>query len=149
MFNDTFYALSTSAHGVAVHFPIALLIVSIVMDVLANRRPALRQTAWYLLLIGTLGAVLATITGLIAHLPYEESQYTGAIERHQYTAFATTAVFVALAAWRWRSARRDDLPSSAVYVGVSLLGLAVLVVTGYLGGQLVYELGVGVNGVSR
>lgn len=122
IFNETFYVLSSSAHAFVVHFPLALLVVSIAMDLLARRRPAFQQTAWYLLVIGALGAVAATVTGLIAHLPYEESQYIAAIERHQYSAFATTAVFVTLAVWRWRSARRATLPTSALYVGASLLG---------------------------
>ena len=149
----TFENLINHAHGAINHFPIALLFVSVGLDLFAllKKRPNLHRSAWLLLMLGMIGAIAATVTGLIAHLPYEEeSTLLAAIEPHQYTAFAATAVFGALSAWRWRSlGRGSDVGGSATYLAVALLGLVVLGITGFLGGNLITEWGIGVRGVTR
>ena len=138
-------------HGAINHFPIALLFVSVGFDLFAGKRPNLRFSAWLLLALGTIGAVAATVSGLVAHLPYEDDPVlASAIEVHQYTAFAATAVFAALAAWRWFSLwRGSDVGGTRAYLVLALLGLSVLGVTGLLGGNLLTEWGIGVEGVTR
>ena len=145
---DLFWQLTGHAHAALSHFPIALLIVGVVLDVVARRRPNLAFTAWIMWVIGAIGAVISTVSGLIAHLPYEEagSAAVQAIEIHQYLAFAATAVFVALTVWRWRS-RRRDLSRSQVFTTLSVVGVAVLLLTGFYGGQLA-NYGVGVDPVT-
>ena len=148
----TFENLINHAHGAINHFPIALLFVSVGLDLFALlKRPNLHRPAWLLLMLGMIGAIAATVTGLIAHLPYEEDPtLVAAIEPHQYTAFAATAVFAALSAWRWRSLGRGwDVGGSAPYLAVALLGLVVLGITGFLGGNLITEWGIGVRGITR
>ena len=153
--NPDFFAfenLANHAHGAINHFPIALLFVSVGLDLFAlARKPALHGPAWLLLVLGTMGAIAATVTGLISHLPYEEDPILlAAIEPHQYTAFAATAVFAALTAWRWRSVRRGaELGGEAAYLTVALLGLVVLGIAGFLGGNLLSEWGIGVKGLTR
>ncbi len=148
----TFENLVNHAHGAIAHFPIALLFVSVGLDLVAVvKKPNLRWSAWLLLVLGTIGAVVTTITGLISHFPYEEDPVLlAAIEPHQYTAFAATAVFSALTVWRWRSVRRGtDVGGSSAYLALALLGLVVLGVTGFLGGNLLSEWGIGVRGITR
>lgn len=133
-------------HPILVHFPIALLVASWGLDIAGRRWPALHASGWITLLLGALATVPATISGLIAHIPYEESSAIEAIENHQYLAFATTAFFLALAFWRWRALRRGtELGGGGRYLGLALLGLLLLVLTGANGGYLVYELGLGVE----
>ena len=52
-------------HPIVVHFPIALLCASVAFDILARRWPAggFRDTSFYCLLAGALGAALAVVTG--------------------------------------------------------------------------------------
>lgn len=148
----TFENLINHAHGAINHFPIALLFVSVGLDFFALlKRPNLHRTAWLLLVLGTIGAVAATVTGLIAHLPYEEDPtLLAAIEPHQYTAFAATGVFAALTVWRWRSlGRGSDVGGGTPYLALALLGLIVLGITGLLGGNLLTEWGIGVRGITR
>ena len=148
----TFENLINHAHGAINHFPIALLFVSVGLDLFALlKRPNLHRPAWLLLMLGMVGAVAATVTGLIAHLPHEEDPtLLAAIEPHQYTAFAATAVFASLSAWRWRSlGRGSDVGGSALYLAVALLGLVVLGIAGFLGGNLITEWGIGVRGITR
>jgi uncharacterized membrane protein len=147
----TFENVVNHVHGAINHFPIALLFASVGFDLFAGKRPNLRFSAWLLLALGTIGAVAATVSGLVAHLAYEDDPVlASAIEVHQYTAFAATAVFAALAAWRWFSLRRgSDVGGSRAYLVLALLGLSVLGVTGFLGGNLLTEWGIGVQGVTR
>ncbi len=101
--SDFFENLFNHVHNAVTHFPIALLFVSAGMDYFAGKRPGLRSGAWILLVLGTLGTVAATVTGLLAHLAYEDdSILLSAIDRHQYLGFATTALFIGLTAWRRR-----------------------------------------------
>ena len=146
-----FENLMNHLHGALNHFPIALLFVSAGLDSVAGKRPSLRSSAWLLLVLGTLGAIAATISGLLAHLAYEDNPYLlSAIEVHQYLAFATTALFAFLTAWRWRSLRRSsDIGGNLMYLALILLGLVILGVTGFVGGNLVTEYGIGVEGVTR
>lgn len=147
----TFENLVNHGHRAINHFPIALLFVSVGLDLFAGKRPNLRFSAWLLLALGAIGAVAATVSGLVAHLAYEDDPtLLSAMEVHQYTAFAATAIFAALAAWRWFSLRRgSDVGGTWAYLALALLGLVVLGVTGFLGGNLLTEWGIGVEGVTR
>jgi uncharacterized membrane protein len=146
----TFENLVNHVHGAINHFPIALLFVSVGFDLFAGKRSNLRFSAWLLLALGAIGAVASTVSGLVAHLAYEDDPvFASAIEVHQYTAFAT-AIFAALAAWRWFSLRRgSDIGGTWAYLASAVLGLILLGVTGLLGGNLLTEWGIGVEGVTR
>ena len=146
-----FENLMNHFHGALNHFPIALLFVSAGLDFVAGKRPSLRSSAWLLLALGTLGAIAATVSGLLAHLAYEDDPYLlSAMEVHQYLAFATTALFAALTAWRWRSLKSgSDIGGKPVYLALILLGVVILGVTGFLGGNLLTEYGIGVKGITR
>ncbi len=79
-----FENLMNHLHGALNHFPIALLFVSAGLDFVAWKRPNLRSSAWLLLVLGTLGAIAATVSGLLAHLAYEDDPYLlSAMEVHQ------------------------------------------------------------------
>lgn len=147
----TFENLMNHAHGALNHFPIALLFVSAGLDLVAGKRSNLRTSAWLLLVLGTLGAIAATVSGLLAHLAYEDDPVLlAAIEPHQFTAFGATALFAVLTAWRWRSLRHgSDVGGNRVYLALILLGLVGLGVTGFLGGNLVTEWGIGVRSITR
>ena len=138
-------------HGATTHFPIALLFVSAGLDVAARRWPGLRSAAWLLLALGAVGAVVGTLTGLAAHFAYENvERLHDPIERHQNLGFVSTAIFAGLAAWRWRSLRLGkDAGGTRLYGILMLVGLAVLGLTGLLGGNLNLEWGVGVKGITR
>lgn len=120
------------------------------MDHFAGKRTGLRGGAWLLLVLGTFGTIAATVTGLVAHLAYEDdSVLLSAIDPHQSLGFATTALFVGPTVWRWRSVRGGDAGGTRAYLAVALAGLAVLGPTGFLVGNLLMEWGIGVRGVTR
>ena len=137
-------------HPIIVHFPIALLCASVAFDVLARRWPtgSFRDTSLYCLLAGVLSAVLAVVTG---GMEEELAERAGApesvLELHESLGTVTLVVFAVLLGWRlamqWGWVK--DIPS--LTLGLGAIGLVMLALTGYWGGELVYTYGIGVKGV--
>lgn len=163
-------------HPIVVHFPIALLITSVALDVIALfvRRWHLVYGATWLLGFGVVGALAAGLTGSISARSARTANVGSLLSLHQTLGFATGFVFAALFVVRiiWLAPRilaalqsrqlalagierqlRGLLPGlwservSPLLVGVyltgSLVGVTLLALTGYLGGALVYDHGVG------
>ena len=137
------------AHPILVHFPIALLVVCGVMSYAGLRYPHLLETTWLLLLIGGLSTIPVTISGLIAHIPYEETALYEVVERHQMFGFVTTVVFLALIGWRWQARRAgaDNGFSWPFLIGLTI-GVLFVFMAGSTGGDLVYDYAVNVRAVN-
>jgi uncharacterized membrane protein len=136
------------AHPILNHFPIALLVVSWVLDQAPRWVPKVRASAWVTLVLGTVAALPTVVSGIIAGFPYEGSSANAAIETHERLGLATLLIFGSLTLWRWRSRRRgNEVGATWQYTVLGLVGVGVLLLTGYYGGNLVYELGVGVKGM--
>lgn len=135
-----------SAHPLVVHFPIALLLTSVGVDLaaLGLRRPNLHRIALWNLSLGVVGAGAAVLTGLQAEDVAKHSfEIWQVIELHKRLGFSTLILGAMSAAWRL--ARRDQLTTRA-RAATLLLALAMtatLTWGAYLGGRLVYEFGVG------
>ncbi len=137
-------------HPIVVHFPIALLCASVAFDILARRWPTggFRDTSLYCLLAGVMGAALAVVTG---GMEEELAERAGApesvLELHESLGTATLIVFVALLCLRLAMQRGwiKDLP--ALSIGLGVIGIVILALTGYWGGELVYVYGIGVQAV--
>ena len=80
-------------HPITVHFPIALLVVSAGSSVVLRFKHIanLRETSWLLLWIGTLGALVASVTGVISH--FEATDLHDVIETHQMWSFCRHCFF--------------------------------------------------------
>ena len=135
-----------SLHPLIVHFPIALLLTSVALDLLALllRRPTLHRIALWNLCLGTLGAGAAILTGLeaedVAKHSFEIWQVIGL---HKRLGFCT--LILGLMGSGVRLMRRDRLAPLA-RGGIIALAVAMtttLVWGAFLGGRLVYEFGVG------
>jgi len=137
-------------HPILSHFPIALLVTSWLLDLAARWKRPLHESAWLLLVLGTLGTIPAVITGIIDHFPYEQLSVAEAVETHQFLGMGTMVIFLGLTMWRWRSRRGPgDVGRGWLYTTLMLIGIGVLTLTGANGGHLVYELGVGVKEIVR
>lgn len=139
-------------HPLIVHFPIALLLTSVLADLLALLRPGtvFKDVALFLLILGVIGAIAAGVSGeraaeAVAHLP----DLREAVEQHEDLATGTIWLFVALLLSRLYMVIKGRFVSifRAAYFIVSLVAGGLLMATAYSGGSLVYERGAGVKPV--
>jgi uncharacterized membrane protein len=142
-------------HPVVVHFPIALLTVAVVIDLLSVFRPrhrSLRDGATWMYLAGTACALAAYFTGslgadaLMLELTPEQP-VAEAIAVHETWAFRSAWFFAFLASLRLAvsfvfPARRVILIGAFL---LAVVGLAMLAETVEHGAELVYGHGVGVT----
>lgn len=136
-------------HPIFVHFPIALLLVSFGLTAVARLRPEFHETSWLLLVLGGLSTLPATITGLIAHEPYEETASMMFIQSHEMLGIIGTVFTLGVLLWRWQSRKRgEDVGLTTPYLAVAIVGMLWLFVLGGTGGELVYEHGINVRGIN-
>jgi uncharacterized membrane protein len=140
-------------HPVLVHFTIGLLSTSVVLYFAARFlgtapwRERFRVAAELNLWMGALVTGLTVGAGMIAFgsAPQgEDAAYLKAV--HSWFAYGTFTLFALLAALSaWRRRRDAAAPLSGSFLAGLLLALAALGTTGYLGGELVFHHGVGVQ----
>lgn len=135
-----------SAHPLVVHFPIALLLTGVALDLvaLARKRPQLHRIALWNLALGVLAAGVAVGTGLRAEGVAKHSfEIWQVMELHKR--LGITTLILGLMAVSWRLKQRDQLTTRARLVTTALLLVmtATLLWGAHLGGRLVYEFGVG------
>lgn len=152
-------------HPIFVHFPIALLTVYAIAELL--RFKSLRSTAYFfyvkavLIITGVLSALLALNTGETAeHL--QDKSLRPLIEMHSAFATASTWIFVILALaylvgiiersqyneklqnsffakiWNIKIRVANYILSSYISFIIALVGLVTITITGALGGAIVY-----------
>jgi uncharacterized membrane protein len=139
-------------HPFVVHFPIALLTFCLLFELAAwfGRRPALSQIGWWLQFIGTLGVIASVLSGVVAEASGGTALLRAAetFERHEQLAFGVSVVFAVLIFFRFSSHRKLPPGWPRLYLGVLAVTVALLLATGWLGGELVFTYGVGVTSPS-
>ena len=141
--------LQRDLHPIIVHFPIALLVLSFTLSLFWQRNERLNAASWLLLVVGGFATLPAVVTGLISHLPYEDTALAGVIEQHQLLGLIGSALTLGLLTWRYRSRRKgNDVGSKPYYLAIAGIGIVWLVVLGGTGGNLVYEYGTNVDGIN-
>ena len=136
-------------HPVNVHFPVALVTTSFALAVISRFKSEFLFPSWITLVCGVLFMIPAVITGGISHIPYEKTPLHDVIEIHESLAFVTTLYFTGLLIVRWRSIRKNrDMGNSWIFLGIMALGMALLILTGGNGGNLVYQHGINVRGIN-
>jgi uncharacterized membrane protein len=124
-------------HVVVIHFPIALFMASAFFDTLARwrRDRALATAAYYNLLGAAVAALPAVATGLIAwQWLLEGEKLRGNLRLHLILGLTSAGLIWLLAWWRSRQRRRDEGQFTISYLVVELLAVAVIAVTGHIGG---------------
>ena len=130
-------------HPALVHLPIALLPLAVGADLLGSMtgNKSLLSFGQKAICVAAAGAVASAVTGLIAG---EEVNVKGVSQdmlmTHRNLNFVATVVASGMALWRAEHRRPN-----AIYLGTGAAGIGVLAYTAYLGGKLVYDVGVGVE----
>lgn len=140
---------ATHLHAIIIHFPIALLLVGFLSELLALfiKKDFLKNTAFYLLLLGALGAIAAYVSGNYAGDGIEEGPLKIPMELHEQAALITLWLAIITALFSVLIYYFKIQNYKAKWAGILLYALLAVSVarTGYLGGQLVFSHGVGVE----
>lgn len=137
-------------HLMLVHFPIALLFVAVIFEVIGHLRARedVQKAGLYTLLAGFAGAVLAAFTGKVAEESLERfvTRRPGGpalLEAHELAAYATVGIFAAVLLWRTLGRRTLRGPVLVAYLLLAAVGLGSLGVAGFLGGEMAHPQGRG------
>jgi len=125
-------------HVVLIHFPIALFLAAVAFDLLGlwTRRQGLLEAAYYNLLGAALSTVPAIGTGLLAwRFQLEGQALKGVLLLHLVFACAS-GVLIWLVFLIHLRARRRAAPLPAYRLAIEFLGVALVALTGHLGGFL-------------
>ncbi len=130
-------------HVVLIHFPIALFIVGVSFDLLAQStgRRGLADAAYFNFVMAAISTVPVLITGILAwQFALEGAKLKGILLAHLVLGCVST-VLICVVWWIHFRSRRDRAVLPGFRIPLELLGIALVAVTGHLGGFLS-----GVNG---
>jgi uncharacterized membrane protein len=131
-------------HPMLVTFPIGLLLTALIFDIihLVSDEPRWAEVSWYMIPAGIIGGLVAAVPGLIDWLAIPAGTRAKRIGlTHALGNVVVLALF--LLSWLLRRDSPGVLPTEAVVA--EFLGAGIMAVTGWLGGELVDRLGVGVD----
>ena len=124
-------------HPVIIHFPIALFIISVALDVLAiwKANPIMAKAAYYNLVAAALTAPVAIATGLTAwQWQLEGAKLKGNLLLHLSFALASSGMIWLLCAWRFPQRKNPQQTPGIIYIFLALCTVLLIAITGHLGG---------------
>jgi len=127
-------------HGGATHFPIALLMVSVVFDHAGFwwrdelRRREFRAAGFHCLLLAAAVSPFAVLSGLV--LSKGQLMGTGALALHHVFIWPAFGLLTGLAVWRLVVRERASRRASGRYLVLATLTVAAMLTAGYWGGEM-------------
>ena len=131
-------------HQMLIVFPLGVLAMSLVFDLIARfaDAPKLHEAAYAMIAAGIVSGLLAAVFGLIDFLAIPNGTRAKRIGAMHGIG---NVIVVALFAASWWLRRDDPLRPETIAIALSVAAAALAGVTGWLGGELVDRLGVGVD----
>jgi len=131
-------------HPMIVHFPIALITIGFLADVLSmffREEKCLSKTGLYLMVIGALAAVTAWSTGQLFTNEPSQGAIVEIFEKHETGALITMIIMLIGAAFRIWLVKNKKEESNLKWVsfGLYLIGFCAVTFTGFMGGTMVYN----------
>jgi uncharacterized membrane protein len=134
-------------HPLLVAFPIGLLVASFIFDLLNlwENRELWQTLAFYNMAGGLIGAVLAAVPGLLDYAALKDEKVLQIAHWHFGVNVALLGIYAANVWLRTASGKAYSGDLQIVPFFLSIIGQLLLVVSGWLGGELVYVHGVAVD----
>jgi uncharacterized membrane protein len=134
-------------HPMLIPFPIALWVFSLIADLIYAGRddPAWGWIAFYTLAGGIIGAVLAAVFGIIDYFSIRDKKVSRIAAWHARINVLALLLFAASFYLRTGSGARLTGGSLSIPLALSIIGVVSITISGWLGGELVYKHGVGVE----
>jgi uncharacterized membrane protein len=130
-------------HPMLVTIPIGLWIFSLVADLVALRSGTPQTwalVAFYTMIGGIVGALVAALPGLVDLLSLKDAAIRKTAVMHMSINLTIVALYAVNAWMRWQASATGN-----VTLMLSILAIAMLLVSGWLGGKMVYLAKVGVS----
>lgn len=134
-------------HPALVHFPIGLFILSLILELgsyFADFSTSLIRASYYAMAVALVAALLAAFAGF--------ADWSDIRSDHPAKGMATTHMILNLTATGLfginlllRTGQPEATTPTALNLLLSLVGVGIFLVSGYLGGKMVYDDGVGVG----
>jgi uncharacterized membrane protein len=137
--------LGHPVHPILIVFPLGLLIMALIFDVIyfATDNGAFATAAYWDIAAGIIGGLLAAVFGLIDWLNIPNGTRAKTVGMWHGIGNVVVVALFALS-WWLRSSDPAHVPSTTAFI-LALVGIGIGAVTGWLGGELVDRLGVGVD----
>jgi uncharacterized membrane protein len=135
-------------HPMIVPFPIGLWVFSLIADVIFLWRgnPVWKDyIAFYTLLGGIIGAAAAAVPGFIDWLSLKNREVVKIANWHARLNVIALLIFAASFYLRTTSGSGFVSESYTIAIGLSVLGVILISISGYLGGEMVFKHGVAVD----
>ena len=134
-------------HPMLVHFPIGFLVLSFLLDLVSlafPEVPGLLRGSFYAMLLGIITALLAAVPGFVDYSDIRRDHPGKVVAtRHMILNLMVVAIY-GINLWIRSSALSDPKISLLPFL-LSIIGIGLLSVSGYLGGRLVYDEGIAVG----
>ena len=130
-----------------VHFPIGLFLLSLIIDLVSLAVPSvpdLMRGSLYAMLLGTITALIAAVPGFVDYTDIRRD-HPGkrTATAHMILNLIVVAVYILNVVVRWSLVSNSSVSIGPLFL--SLVGVGLLSVSGYLGGRLVYDDGIAVG----
>lgn len=131
-------------HPMIVHFPIALITVGFIADVVFlffKSEKCLSKMGFYLMVIGALAAIAAWSTGQLFTSEPNQGEIVSVFEKHETGALITMILMIIGATFRiWLViVKKEESQLKWIAFGFYLLAFAAVTYTGFMGGSMVYN----------
>ena len=143
--NSRVKLLGHPLHPMLIVYPLGLLSTAVIFDILFKfiNNTAFPVASYWMITAGLIGGLLAAVIGFMEWLSVPNDSRAKSIGL--YHGLGNLVIVLLFAgSWWLRTNAQDHMPSTAAFV-LSLLGFLLALVTGWLGGELVYRLGIGVD----
>ncbi len=134
-----------AVHPMLIPLPLGMFVGTLIFDIvyLVTDDPQHATVSYFMAVLGTVGGVAAAATGAVDYLNIPKgtrAKRVGTV--HAIGNDIVIALFALSAFLRYRA---DDYDASALALTLTFAGATIALVTGWLGGELVERLGVGVD----
>jgi uncharacterized membrane protein len=132
-------------HPILIPFPIALWATSFIVDILFyfTRHPTLLIISKFMIAAGCIGAVLAAIFGIIDWLGIKNGEVKKVANWHARLNIIALIVFAVSLFLRMGDYSQLVGRKLTIPFLLSLLGVILITISGWLGGELVFRYGMG------
>lgn len=132
-------------HPILVVYPLAMFSGAVIFDIfnLITANPIFPVVSFYMIAVGVIGGLVAAIFGFVDWLGLPGNSRARQIGLwHGVGNFIIVVLFIV--SWFLRRGADDFVPNALALI-LSFAGVALALITGWIGGELVYRLSVGVD----